>query len=146
LRAGGVPVVHLPVHSFRSPAALASVFRLARYIRHHHIQLVHAFDAPLTFFATPVVRYLTSAVMLSSQRGHRELTPEFRKLLRWTDRRVDGIVVNCRYVKSHLIDDEHIPERLIQVCYNGVDLDHFHRAPALRPASLPEGALVIGVV
>lgn len=146
LRAAGVPVVQFPVYSFRSRAALAGVWQLARYIRHHNIRLVHAFDAPLAVYATPVVRYLTPALMVSSQRGHRELTSEYRKLLRWTDKLVDGIVVNCQYVKTHLTNDERVPERLIHVCYNGIDLEHFCRRASPRPPSLPDDALVIGVV
>lgn len=146
LRAAGVPVVHLPVYSFRSRAALAGAWQLARFIRSRGIRLVHTFDAPLTVYATPVVRYFTRAVMLSSQRGRREVTPEYRKLLRWTDTRVDGIVVNCQYLKRHLIEDEQVPDRLIRVCYNGIDLEQFHPAPAERPESLPPDAFVIGTV
>jgi len=84
--------------------------------------------------------------MLSSQRGHREITAEYRKLLRWTDRRVDGIVVNCQYMKRHLMDDEQVPERLIRLCYNGIDLQHFVAGRGGRPPSLPPGAFVVGVV
>src|SRR6266403_2465618 len=146
LRAAGVPVIHFPVYSWRSRAAVSGMWQLARFIRSHKIRLVHAFDGPLAVYATPVVRYFTSAVMLSSQRGHRELAPEYRKAMRWTDRRVNGIVVNCQFLKKHLIQDEHVPEQLIHVCHNGIDLDLFRRAAATRPASLPEGALVIGVV
>ncbi len=146
LRTAGVPVAHLSVYSFQSPAALAGAWQLARYIRRHHIQLVHSFDAPLTVFAMPVVRYFTSAVAVSSQRGHRDLTPKLRRLVRWTDHVVDGIVVNCEYMKSHLIQDEQVAERLVHVCYNGIDLQQFCPAPSIRPPSLPEDALVIGIV
>jgi glycosyltransferase involved in cell wall biosynthesis len=141
LRAAGVPLVHFPVYSFRSPMALVGAWRLARFIRAHQIRLVHAFDAPLAVYATPVTRYLTSAVMLSSQRGHRELTPEYRKLLRWTDRRVDGIVVNCEYMRRHLTEEEGVPERLVRVCYNGIDLERFHSAPMRHPEAVPRGDL-----
>ncbi len=149
LRARGVPVIQFPVYSFRSSAALAGIGQLARYIHRHNIRLVHAFDAPLTVYATPVTRYLTSAVMLSSQRGHRDLTPEYRKLLRWTDRRVDGIVVNCQYIKRHMVEEEGVPEELLHVCPNGIDLERFHRSlpcsSVARPPSLPEHTLVVGV-
>jgi glycosyltransferase involved in cell wall biosynthesis len=146
LRAAGVPVVHFPVYSFQSPAAFAGAWQLIQYIRRHNIRLIHSFDAPLTVFSMPVIRYFTSAVAVSSQRGHRDLTPELRRLTRWTDRMVDGIVVNCEYLKSHLIKDEQVAERLVHVCYNGIDLQQFCPAPSIRPPSLPEEALVIGVV
>ena len=146
LRAAGVPVVHFPVYSFRSIAALAGIWQLGRYIQRHKVQIVHSFDAPLTIYGMPITRYLTKARAVSSQRGHRDLTPEVRKLLRWTDHLVDAIVVNCQYLRGHLIEDEHVPERLIHVCYNGIDLEQFYWALSPRPASLPKDALVIGVV
>jgi glycosyltransferase involved in cell wall biosynthesis len=59
---------------------------------------------------------------------------------------VDGVVVNCEYLKGHLIRDEEVPEQLVHVCYNGIDLRQFCSAPSIRPPSLPEEALVIGVV
>ena len=145
LRAAGIPVIHFPVYSFRSRGALVGAWRLARFIRAKKIQLVHTFDAPLTAFATPVVRYLTRALMVSSQRGHRQITPEYARLLRWTDRRVDGIVVNCQFLKRYLIEEEHVAERLVRVSYNGIDLETFSPGGAERPASLPTDSLVIGV-
>jgi glycosyltransferase involved in cell wall biosynthesis len=66
--------------------------------------------------------------------------------MRWTDRIVDGIVVNCEYLKNHLIHEERVPSHLIHVCYNGLDLQQFYSAPSIRRPSLPEEALVIGVV
>jgi len=146
LWSAGVPVTPLGVRSFRSAGALAGVWNLARFIRARRIRLVHAFDAPSSVFATPVVRALTSAVMLTSQRGHRELTPEYRKLLRWTDRRAHGIVVNCEYLRQYLVREEHVPDSLIHVCRNGIDLQKFHPARAARPDNLPPDAFVIGVV
>jgi glycosyltransferase involved in cell wall biosynthesis len=147
LRNARVPTVHFPVYSFRSAAAVAGLWQLVRYIRHHKIQLVHSFDAPLTVYAMPGVRYFTSAVAVSSQRGHRDLAPELRPFLRWTDRHlVDGVVVNCNYLKSHLINDEQVAEGLVHICHNGIDLQQFLPGPSNRPPSLPEDALVIGVV
>jgi glycosyltransferase involved in cell wall biosynthesis len=146
LRTAGVPVVHFPVYSFQSPAALAGVWQLTSYVRRHNIHLVNSFDAPLAVYAMPVIRYLTSAVAVSSQRGHRGLIPELRRFVRWTDHMVDGIIVNCEYMKSHLIQDEQVVEGLVHVCYNGIDLRQFCPAPSIRPPSLPEDALVIGIV
>lgn len=139
LRAAGVPVIHFPVQSFRSRGALTGAWQLARFIRSRKIRLVHAFDAPLATFATPVVHYFTAAVMLTSQRGHRNLTPEYHRLLRWTDRLTKGIVVNCEYLKHYLIDEEGVRQSLVHVCRNGIDLEQFHPAP-VRPAAVPPTA------
>lgn len=146
IRNTGIPTVHFPVYSFHSAAAVAGFWQLVRYIRRHNIHLVHSFDAPLTVYAMPVVHYFTSAVAVSSQRGHRDLAPALRSLVRWTDRMVDGVVVNCKYLKSHLINDEQVAEGLVHICYNGIDLEQFFPGPSIRPSPLPEDALVVGVV
>ena len=95
LRQAGVPILCLPVRSFLSPGAVAAGWRLGRYMRRERIRLVHTFDYPLNCFGVPVARAFRIPVVLSSQRADRALNPPgFRRLLRLTDRMVDGIVVN----------------------------------------------------
>src|SRR5579884_1323244 len=151
LRAAGVPIVALPVHSLKSPAAVRGALKLARYIRTNCIDIVHAFDYPMNVFAIPVTRYLTNAAPVSSQRAHRDLTPPaYLRLLRRTDRMAAGIVVNCEYLRRHLVHDYGVRATHIHLCYNGIDLKtfRFDRVPhegltiacvcALRPEkSLP---------
>src|SRR5882672_3405199 len=50
LRAAGVPILHLPLRTFLSPASMREALKLARYLREHRIQLVHAFDHPMICF------------------------------------------------------------------------------------------------
>lgn len=138
----GVPAVCLGVNAMGSGSAVAGARRLAGYIREHNIRLVHTFDWPTTVFAAPVVRGFTRAAALSSQRSHRDLTPGvWRHALRLTDRLVDGIVVNCEFVRRHLIEDEKVPRQLIQVSHNGIDLRRFRAEPGGRE---PNGMVVIG--
>jgi glycosyltransferase involved in cell wall biosynthesis len=147
LKAAGVPIVHFPVRSFVSPSALSGAWQLARYIRSHKIRLLHTYDYPLTAFAVPVARFLTSTIVLSSTRSHRELIPQnYLKLVRITDHLVEAIVVNCEFLKRHLVEDENVPPSRIELCYNGVDLREFRPLDSSRPAALPPDALVIGVV
>jgi glycosyltransferase involved in cell wall biosynthesis len=147
LRAAGVPVVQFPVHSFMSPSALKGAVQLTRYIRRHEIRVVHTFDYPLTTFAVPVARAATRAVVISSQRAHRELIPGiYASLVPMTDRFADAIVVNCEFLQRHLIEDYSVPGARIRLCYNGIDLERFHPGPSPRPEALPAGSPVIGVV
>ncbi len=128
LREAGVPVVQFPVNSFGSPAAIAEARALARYIREKNIQIVHAWDYQLNVYAIPVTRLLTNAVAIGSQRSHRELIPGvYRRLTRLSDRLAHAVVVNCEYLRRHLIEEENIPAKKVQVCYNGIDLDRFRR-------------------
>ena len=147
LAAVGVPIVQFPVYSFASTRTVTEAWRLGRYIRRNGIRLVHTFDYPLTVFAVPAARFLSSAVVLSSQRAHRELIPRgYRSLVRITDHFADAVVVNCEFIRKHLEHDEHVPGRRIQLCYNGIDLEAFRPAAGPRPAALPPDAVVIGVI
>jgi glycosyltransferase involved in cell wall biosynthesis len=147
LEAAGVPIVSFPVHSFASPQTVSSAWRLARYIRRNNIRLVHTFDYPLTVFAIPAGRFFTSAAVVSSQRSHRDLIPGmYRRLVRITDHLADAIVVNCDFIRRHLEQDEQVPPRKIQLCYNGIDLDLFRPRETPRSPCLAGATLVIGVV
>jgi L-malate glycosyltransferase len=141
LARASVPVVHFPVTSFVSVGAIWEAWRLSSYIRRHRIRLVHTFDYPLTLFAVPVARWATPAVVVSSQRSHRELIPSrYHSLIRMTDRLAHAVVVNCEFVQRHLETEEGVPASRIRLCYNGVDLETF------RPPNTRSEVLTIGVV
>jgi glycosyltransferase involved in cell wall biosynthesis len=143
LRRGGVPVVSFPVRSFRAPSTLAAFREIGRYVEHHSIRLVHAFDAPMNLFAVPAARFFRVPAVLSSQRAHRHLTPGLtRHLLRLTDAMADVVVVNSEDVRDHLIHDERVPAAKIRLCHNGVDTSVFFPAPGAPTVA----ATTIGVV
>jgi len=140
----GIPILQLPVQSFRSMAALRAGRQLARYIREHGIQIVHTFDAPLNIFAAPVVRWAGRAAVITSQRGHRDLTGRTMKwLLRATDRMADAVVVNCQSMRQYLLSEEGVTESKVHLCYNALDTERYRRR---KTKSLFPGHLVIGTV
>jgi glycosyltransferase involved in cell wall biosynthesis len=151
LRAAGVPILELPVTSFASLSAVKGVRLLLRYIREHRIQLVHSFDVPLNVFAAPVGWLARKPIVLTSQRAHRLLTPGlFHRLLRITDRLADGIVVNCEFMRRHLVEDEKVPPRMVHLCYNGIDIEAFQPRDAWAQTAthpqLEHASVVVGVV
>jgi glycosyltransferase involved in cell wall biosynthesis len=147
LARAGVPVVEFPVRSLKSVSAARGALQLARYIRRQGIRLVHTWDYPLTAFAIPVARVLTSAVAVSSQRAHRLLTPEaYAPLVRATDRLAHAVVVNCEFLKNHLALNEGVPLEKIRLCYNGIDTELFHGLAGACQPPLADGSLVIGAV
>jgi len=148
LRAAGVPVAEFPVHSYKSWSAITGARSIIRYIREHDIRLVHTFDYPLNVFGMPIAHFFTRAAAVSSQRAHRELTPGlYGHLQRATDRYVNGIVVNCEFLKRHLVSDYGVPDSRIHLCYNGIDLATFQPGgPSMRSAAFARDSLVIGVV
>lgn len=144
LELAGVPILHLPVYSFKSPSVARAAVQLIRYVHQHKIQIVHSFDAPLNVFAVPIARLAAVPAVISSQRGDRGLTTlPFKRLLRITDRMVDAVVVNCESMKRYLIQEERVPEHKVRLCYNGIDVVHYRRKAV--PAPFP-GRLVIGAV
>jgi glycosyltransferase involved in cell wall biosynthesis len=144
LRAAGVPIVHFPVPSL---ASVKGALRIASYIRKQNIRLVHTFDTPANLYGVPAARYAGSAAVVSSQRVDRALWPvATRHALRLTDRLVDGIVVNCEFLRRHLRDEEKVPAGLMHLCYNGVDTSLFRPVRGPAPDALRGATLVVGAV
>lgn len=147
LKRSGVPVLALPVRSFRNLTALQGARILRRYVREHGIQLIHSFDVPLNIFTTISFAFGSRPVLLTSQRGHRTLSGTFyHRLSRVADRLTDGIVVNCEYMRHHLIGEEGVRPELIDLCYNGVDTDRFAPGAGDRPPGLSGADPLIGTV
>jgi L-malate glycosyltransferase len=143
LRAAGVPIVHFPVPSL---ASVTGALRIAAYIREQNIRLVHTFDTPTNLYGVPAARLAGSPVVVSSQRADRALYPALlRHGLRVTDRLVDGIVVNCEFLRRHLCHEEKAPRGLIHLCYNGVDTGTFYPLRS-TPNAGRTAPLMVGVV
>ena len=144
LEAVGVPIAHFPVPSL---ASVKGALRIGAYIREKGIRLVHTFDTPANLYGVPAARLAGSAVVVSSQRVDRSLWPGvFRHALRMTDRLVDGIVVNCEFLRQQLRDEERVPAGLIHLCYNGIDTGLFQPVRGARPEAVQSAPLVVGVV
>ncbi|HUK19675.1 MAG TPA: glycosyltransferase [Bryobacteraceae bacterium] len=147
LQAAAIPIVELPVRSIVSTGGLRGAWEMIRYIHRNRIELVHAFDVPTDMFGVPVARAAGTRVVISSQLSYRHLYSEKeRHLLRITDRMVDKILVNCRAVRKHLIEDERVDPERIYLSYNGVDTAIFHPRATERPVEVKGAALVIGTV
>ena len=145
LRQNGIPIVHFPVYSFRSPQALNGARLMGRYIHEHGIELVHTFDVPTTVFGAPVARWYRTPAFISSQLSFRDLySTFFQRVLRMSDRLSDRIVINCQAVGRDL-ERRGIPPDRLYLCYNGVDTSIFHPGAAARPKPLADADLVIGV-
>jgi len=85
--------------------------------------------------------------VVSSQRVDRALWPSAeRHALRVTDRLVDGVVVNCEFLRGLLRGREKVPAGLIHLCYNGVEAGAFQLRRGARPDALRAAALVVGTV
>jgi glycosyltransferase involved in cell wall biosynthesis len=144
LKAAGVPILHLPMHSFLSPKLLSASSVFLNYVRRNGIKVVHSFDAPLNIFAVPLAKFAGIPAVLSSQRGERQLTGRTtHHCLRVTDRLTDAVVVNCQAMRSYLIEDEGVAASKIRVCHNAVDVEAYARRAVDSPWP---GKTVVGVI
>jgi glycosyltransferase involved in cell wall biosynthesis len=146
LRRAGVPYLHVPFISLKSPSALSAAMQVRKYIRKHGIRVVHSFDTSAVFI-TPIARVLRVPAVLSSTLGSRELLDSrSHRELRWTDKIVDAVVVNCEAMRRHMMNDENVPAERIELCYNGVDTSVFYPEATRKPEPAADGSFVIGAV
>jgi glycosyltransferase involved in cell wall biosynthesis len=147
LRRAGIPIVEFRVRSFARPTTGVLAWQFVRWLRVHRIALLHAFDYPTILFGVPLGRAAGVPVVLSSQRGDRALfPPAYRRALRFTDRLVDGIVVNSQYVRRLLTTRDGVAAGLVHTCGNGLDTATFTPlGPSHRPEQTVAGC-VIGIV
>ncbi len=142
----GVPILNLQVTSLASPKIARSALKFARFIQRNRIRVVHAYDSTAVF-ATPLARLLKVPLVLSSTLGHRDLyDTRTRKQLPFTDRLVDGIVVNCEAMRRHMVNDYGVNPDRTMLCYNGVETSEFHPEPGPKPEPVAGASLVIGAV
>ncbi len=147
IESAGLPVVVFPVKSFASPSILHAGRVFGDYVRRHRIRLVHAYDYPGTMFAVPVGKFYGVPAVVSSQLSHRDLREaRERWILRTCDRLSDMIVVNCKAMERHMIEDEGVPQKRLGLCYNGVDTGVFHARERRRPEALAGAGVVIGAL
>ena len=145
--AAGIPILHLPVNSFKNSSVLRGARLLGAYIRQHRIQLVQTMDVPMNMFGALVARWYGVPVVVTSQLSFRSMYSLHERLaLRVTDRLSDRIVVNSRAVGRSLAREYGVPERKLYLCYNGVDTAQFRPGRRILPPGLERASLVVGSV
>ncbi|HKE28845.1 MAG TPA: glycosyltransferase [Bryobacteraceae bacterium] len=146
LHTAGIPLLHLPAGSLLSRSAISAAIRLGRYLKKHAIQVLHCYDASAAL-GVPVARCSGLPAILASQLSYREILDRGTQLvLRMTDPLADVVVVNCEAIRKYMVEVEGIPERRVELCYNGVDISQFYPAQVPKPAQLAMSPLVVGTV
>ena len=142
----GIPLVTVPVKSFRSRSAIEGARILRRYVVEQGIQVVHAFDLGTDLFCVPLARIFGIPV-LASQLCYRELLPKHMRLIMSViDRLATGVFVNCEGLAKHLNVDWGLSRKRIHVCYNGYEPQEFNPQGRKRPRELADASIVVGTV
>ena len=118
--AAGIPYAALPM---RHALDLASVWRLARLIRAHRIEIVHCQKGKARTLAL-LAGLLVKIPVLILNRGVSFPLDRWNRL-GYTTSRVTAIVAVCESIKGGLVAAG-VPGDKIEVIYSGTDLARFH--------------------
>ncbi|MCK4304742.1 MAG: glycosyltransferase [Candidatus Eisenbacteria sp.] len=135
------PRLELPTRRLLAPGGIASLRRLADYLRQENIQIVQTFFQDSTALGITAARMARVPARLISFRDlgfwrNPMWSLSMRCLYPW----VTGFVANSKAVKNHICLLDHLDPRRVSVIYNGIDTNQYefreHR----------EGELSIGIV
>lgn len=148
LRDRRIPLVEYQLSTFKSFNALVQQARLARYLRHHAVDIVHTYSFYGNVFAIPPGRLAAPVVVASIRDRGPYLTAMQRRVQRHVCRLADCVLVNADAVKDWLLADGYDASKIL-VIPNGVDLRRFRGSDAAatrRSLGIPDGARLVGVV
>jgi glycosyltransferase involved in cell wall biosynthesis len=141
------PVYTLDIRTLKSPATLARIWALSRFIRNEHIDLVHCWDADAALFGSLAARW-ARVPFITSRRDLGEIYAGWK--LKWmaqADRRARAVVVNANAIRDRLVAQGLDPAKMVTIP-NILDVDEFD-ALAAQPYSgadaLPAGRWVVMV-
>src|SRR6185312_14778308 len=122
IRAGGVPVIHVPVGREYAPSALVRAFELSNLMRSNGIDIVQTFHQKSDTYAATIARLSGVRHLVSSKRD----TGELKKPWHWfMNRRLRGlfdkVIVVADSIGDVVATREGIPRSKIVRIYNGVD-------------------------
>lgn len=145
-----IPLTEYGIHSLYNRRAFRERLRFARYLRQHHIQIVHTYNFYANVFALPAARLARAPVVIASIRDTGAyLTPMQGRVQRWMCRLADCILVNAEAVRQWLVSQGYHPAK-IAVIRNGIDLSRFEGrrdgGALRRELGLPAGAPLVAVL
>lgn len=148
-----LPMVRVPVRSFKHPSALAAGIRFTGELRRRRIQILHSHDIYSNIFAVPWARLAGTPVVLASKRWQHAVPGRVHVLANQiASRMATGVLANSSAVARSLVENDRVPAERIQVIPNFVGAEAFleypadHRRHLLGDLGIPEHALLIGVV
>ena len=135
LRSGGVlrseverlqiPVIDFPLSSFYDSSMVQQTRRFVSYVKQHQIRIVHSHDFYSNIFGMTVAALAGIRGRIASKRettGTRTLAQ--RTAERGAFKLAHAVVANAGAVKEHLIELG-VPDRKIEIIYNGLELTRF---------------------
>ena len=149
----GVPLLHAPLRSLRSPSTARLSLRLAGWLRAQRVDVVHCHDFYTNLVGSAAAHLARcTAVIVSRRWWYSHPKRSLRLANRVTDRLADCVLANSATIAGELVRREGIRADRVATIPNFVDEDAFCAPPseflaARRTAfSVPVDATVVGVV
>jgi len=147
---GVCPIAVFPTLSVNSWDGLVQAAHFRRYLRQHHIQIVHAYMNKTAMFAVLSSLGSDRLVITSRLNTGYWYTPSLRRLFRMLNLRTDAIMANSQEAKRIAVETEGLAPDRVQVVYQGVDMTRFSvglgDAPACDSLGIPSHARAVGIV
>lgn len=122
---GFAPEVFPLTGSLARPNTLYQVGRLASWLRHHRVDLVHVHDFYSTMLAVPAAKLAGAKVVVSRLDLSHWQGPVRRAVHAQLTRAADHVVANAEAIRRMMVDEEGLPPRRVSVIHNGLDLPRF---------------------
>lgn len=150
LQALGLEPAEFPLAaSLAHPATVATIARLARWMKGNEVRLVHSQDFYTNLLAVVAAKLAGVKVIVSRLDLAHWHGPRRRLALAWATRIADRVQVNAEAVARQLRSEERLDPSRIELVRNGIDLARFderRRRPLDAPLPVPDGADVVAVI
>lgn len=129
-----------------------TIFRVAKLLKQHKVDVVHAFlfDAEIT--ARIAARLSAVPVVIGSERNSDYIMPRIQKVFQHlTKHWLTGLIANSNAGKRYIQNELGLLPESVYVIHNGIDINRFvPNAQAgqkvRREVGIPDGASVIGMI
>jgi glycosyltransferase involved in cell wall biosynthesis len=141
-KAAGVEIVHIPVARYYTANALRQAVRLFKFIRSRKIDVVQTFHYKADVYGATVARLAGVKQIISSKRDAADYKSAFHFFLHKLVRPITQRYIAVSEVVAEVIRrKERVRPELIQVIYNGVDLEKYSvpDSPAKAQAKIALG-------
>ncbi|MCY1014795.1 spore coat polysaccharide biosynthesis glycosyltransferase ExoK [Pyxidicoccus sp. MSG2] len=111
--------------SVAQPNTAYQVYRMARWLKQHRVELVHVHDFYSTLIAVPAAKLAGAKVIV----GRLDLSHWQGRVRRAVHARLtrmaDHVIANAEAIRNMLVSEEGLPASRVSVIHNGLDLRRF---------------------
>jgi glycosyltransferase involved in cell wall biosynthesis len=140
-----------PFRTIYSPDGMRCISQFRRYLQEHRVDLVMTYMMKSAWFSVLAVMpgFAGKLITCRLSMGYWH-TPKQLLYMRFLNRFTDRWVTNSEGARRITVEAEKVPAELVDVVYQGVDMEVFSpsqaRPGACRALGIPEGARVVGIV